>query len=258
MKDTLFSNSFSFRLLTHKQAHHTDNSMGTPSHFIARMKCGSVRFVCLDGKEMVAQGGDVFYLPMGLKYHSYWTPSPDRGVAQWESYGFTNFPNADEMHYAMQILHPSDTAISYLDALAKDKRVCASSVGWLYLFLGELLPTMQEKDPDPQARLFAKAKQYIATHNDLKVGRLARHCNMSESGLYAFFRRYANTTPIALKHQLLVEEAIRLLGSTDLSIEEISRSLHFSSSAYFRKIVKEQTGKTPVELRREHYHADSL
>ena len=98
----------------------------------------------------------------------------------------------------------------------------------------------------------------MALHPDFKVGDLARHCSMSESGLYAFFREYAGTTPIDMKHRMKVEQAIGLLATTDLSIEEISDRLKFSSAAYFRKIVKEQTGKTPSALRREYYLADRL
>lgn len=251
MKDVNFCNSFSFRLLTMKQAHHTDNSAGIPCHFVARMKSGVARFACLDGEEITVRRGDIFYLPMGLKYHSHWTPDGDESLTQWESYSFTVFPNANDCHYKMQILHPSTEAITYLDALEESLVVNATTVGYLYLFLGDVLPQMYEKDPDPRALLFAKAKRYISDYPDRKVGQLARYCNMSESGLYAFFRNYANTTPIDVKHQIKVEKAMHLLSATDLSIEEISRQLKFSSSAYFRKIFKEQTGKTPTELRRE-------
>ena len=259
MNDIFFYNSFSFRTLILKQYHHTDNSSGIPCHFIARMRSGSARFVTLDGEEMTVVRGDTFYLPMGLKYHSYWTPDgSDEPSAEWESYGFKTFPHPVKTHYKMQRLSPDAESASYLDQIYESKAVSPSSVGWLYLFLGKLLPQMEEKNPDPQAQLLAKAKRYIAERDDFKVSELARHCSMSESGLYAFFRSYAHTTPIDMKHQLKVEQAVQLLSSTDLSIEEISARLKFSSSAYFRKIVKEQTGKTPSTLRRENYLAERL
>ena len=203
--------------------------------------------------------GAIFYLPIGLQYHSYWTPGEGGDqIAEWESYGFQTFPNLTNTQYKMQILHPDEQAVFCLDQLYRDQTVSPSSVGWLYLLLGRLLPSMKEENPDPQARLLAKAKEYIASHQDFKVGELARHCNMSESGIYAFFREYAGTTPIEMKHRMKVERAIQLLSTTDLSIEEISDQLKFSSSAYFRKIVKEQTGKTPSLLRREHALTDRL
>jgi AraC-like DNA-binding protein len=213
----------------------------------------------LTGEEMRVQQGDIFYLPQGLQYHSYWeSATKDSSVAEWESYGFHFFPNSNETCYKMQILHCDQESISYLDQLNKNHLVSPSSVGWLYLFLGKILPQMEEEIPDPRAQLLTRAKQFMLQNPDFKVGDLARYCGISESGLYAFFRNYAKTTPIAMKNQMKVENAIGLLSSTDLSIEEISDSLKFSSPAYFRKVVKEQTGKTPSALRRENKISDLL
>ena len=74
---------------------------------------------------------------------------------------------------------------------------------------------------------------------------------MSESSLYAFFRSYANTTPVQVKNAMLVERAVTLLGSTDLPIEVISDRVGFQSVAYFRRLLRAHTGKTPGAIRRE-------
>ena len=254
MDHILFYKSFSFRSLSVKSGHHTDNSMGIPCHFIARMRQGSVRFVTLTGEEMSLHRGDVFYLPQGLKYHSYWESDSQSGsVIEWDSYSFTVFPNPDDLRYPMQKLTCDADALLHLDVIHQNLTVSPTSIGHLYLFLGCVLPQMREENPDPQAQLLARAKQYMIQNPDFKVGDLARYCGISESGLYAFFRNYAKTTPIDMKNQMKVDTAIQLLSSTALSVEEISQTLKFSSSAYFRKIVKEQTGKTPTELRREQY-----
>ena len=78
---------------------------------------------------------------------------------------------------------------------------------------------------------------------------LARHCRVSESGLYAAFRCVKGYTPVEAWHRVLVERAEVLLTSTDLSVEEISRRLGFCPASYFRKIVRRVTGSTPRELR---------
>lgn len=151
----------------------------------------------------------------------------------------------------MQKLFPSETALSYLNRIALSHEERVSAVGFLYAFLGEVFPTMQRDDPDPMRDLFSKARHYIYTHPDFKVPELARHCGMSESGLYAFFRSHAKTSPIEEKNHILVGRAVTLLGSTDLSIEEISDRIGFQSVAYFRKVLKRHTGKTPTEIRAE-------
>ena len=43
-------------------------------------------------------------------------------------------------------------------------------------------------------------------------------------------------SPIVYKHNILIQHALDMLIHTDLSIEEISVKLGFSSANYFRKI----------------------
>ena len=83
------------------------------------------------------------------------------------------------------------------------------------------------------------------------MSELARHCNMSESGIYAFFKKHMQDTPIGVKNRIKARRAVTMLETTNLSVEEISESLGFSSSAYFRKKIKEITGKTPQKIRKE-------
>ena len=54
-----------------------------------------------------------------------------------------------------------------------------------------------------------------------------------------------------MKQEILCEKAVQLLTTTDLSVEEISNRLLFSSSSYFRKIFKKYTGKTPRQIRKD-------
>ena len=249
MDNTLFYNSFGFRMLSAKKCRHTDNSRGIDCHFLARMQRGTARFVTCSGEEMELAAGDVFYLPLGLCYHSYWTPLD--GSVEWESYAFLCFPDRSGKQYAMQRLEASTALHASLDALAADMRVSPKSVAHLYAALGEALPRMRESTPDPRRDLYAKARSYIHAHPDLRVPELARHCGMSESGLYAFFKSYAGTTPITEKNRILAGRAVTLLGTTDLPIEVISERVGFQSVAYFRRIVKAEYGRTPTELRRE-------
>ncbi|MBQ9085790.1 MAG: helix-turn-helix transcriptional regulator [Clostridia bacterium] len=211
----------------------------------------------MSGEEIFLNPGDVFYLPLGLRYRSYWCIDSD-GRVEWDSYAFTEIPAANDPKYTMQILKPDGEAVRYLDQLSLDQTVSPTSIGLLYLFLGRVMTKMTEDHLDPKESLLAKAKRFIVSHPQFTVPELARHCGVSESGIYSLFHSYAGMTPIEMKNQIKVEKAIQLLSSTDMSIEEISTQLQFSSSAYFRKIVKAQTGKTPTKIRKEHYLTDSF
>ena len=58
------------------------------------------------------------------------------------------------------------------------------------------------------------------------------------------------TAPNSYRQKVLCDKASEILATTDLSIEEISSMLKFSSAAYFRKIFKEHTGTTPSGFRK--------
>ena len=252
MEQMLFCKTFTFRTIRLESFRHTDNSAGISCHFVARMNSGSGIIRALSGEELHLRAGDIFYLPKGLQYHSYWTidETGDRSVC-WESYGFTHFPVPNETRYAMQKIYPSAAAIQWLDRLAQDQTVSPASVGYLYLFLSEVLLDFRIAEPTPKAALFQTAFNYIQQHENFAVPELARVCGISESGLYALFRDYAHTTPIEIKHRIIAEHAIALLTTTDLKVEMIASTLGLCSSAYLRRILKKQTRRTPSQIRKE-------
>jgi AraC-like DNA-binding protein len=96
-----------------------------------------------------------------------------------------------------------------------------------------------------------RAEDDIESHfkENLSIKTLAEFCNLSESHFFTLFKKQTGLTPIQYKHNLLVQNAIDMLTSTDKTIEEISEELNFSSSNYFRKIFTSITGHTPKEYR---------
>lgn len=252
MEQILFCKTFSFRTIRLESFHHTDNSAGIPCHFVARMRSGSGIIRALSGEELHLQPGDIFYLPMGLQYHSYWTidKTGDRSVS-WESYGFTHLPIPNDTRYTMQKISPSVEAIQWLDRLVQDQTVSPASVGYLYLFLSEVLPHLRVSEINQKTALLQTAFDYIGQHPSFTAPELARVCCISESGLYALFRDYAHTTPIEIKHRLTAEHAIALLTTTDLTVERIASTLGLCSSAFLRRILKKQTGRTPSQIRKD-------
>ena len=240
----IFNNSF-------LRYRHTDNSHGIDCHFLAYMRRGSALLVPCQGRELSLSPGDIFYLPQGLRYHSYWygDEAADHRV-EWDSYAFTYWPAPAGGRYAPQIIRTDDEGLVLLENLLQTPFEPMRSSGHLYLFLSHVLPTLQPDASDPHAALLEHIKAYMAQHLDESVEEVAHHCNVSPSTLYQLFRERSAVSTTAWRHQVRVERAVTLLRTTDLSVEQISEQTGFCSAGYFRRIVKELTGQSPREIRR--------
>jgi AraC-like DNA-binding protein len=257
MKHIYFSKPFVFSLHSFQNLRHTDNSAGIDVHYVARMRSGSARIRALSGEEIALETGDIFYLPQGLCYHSYWYPAKTGTKrVEWESYAFSFLPSEQGREYALQKVVAGEEAVAHLDALfdalQKKQPVTSASVGHLYLFLDTVLPAMRVSSyDDPSAEILQRAISYISKNPDFRVSELAKFCNVSESGLYGIFRSRAGASPIDIKNRILIERACDLLVTTDQSVEQIATKLGFCSSAYFRKIFVRTVGSPPRQFRKE-------
>lgn len=247
MNDALFSSCFAFLELRMDRYHYTDNRKGSPMHYIGFMRDGHARIVS-ERRTIEITAGQPFYIPKALPYQSYWYGSD---LIRFDSYGFDVLPALESRAYPLQLLPQDAELLSQIDQLAADKRICSRTLGLFFTLLGELIPRMETEAADRSQRLIEASKEYLYRRPDAQVSEVAQHCGVSESGLYAAFSRSGLTTPNTLRQKILSERAVELLTSTDLSIEEISSRLNFSSTSYFRKILKKHTGKTPSEIRKD-------
>ena len=66
------------------------------------------------------------------------------------------------------------------------------------------------------------------------------------------FQKYLNTTPMEHIRQYRIEKGYQLLIRTNKCIVEISRECGMNCS-YFSRRIREETGLTPLECRRDYY-----
>ena len=230
---------------------HTDNSGGIQNHFLARMRRGTARIVPLRGKELTLAVGDIFYLPRGLCYHSYWygdEMGDDR--AEWDTFAFTYLPEFSGKRFAPQIIQPEETVEQLWGHLMQCRDDTMSASGLLYQLFGYAYDRLEQTDTDPQRALLERVKAYMAANPQDGVEEVARRCHLSTSAIYRLFREHADMTTTEWKNRCRVQRAYSMLTSTDLSVEEISQRLGFCSATYFRKVVKQITGHSPSDIRR--------
>jgi len=226
---------------------HTDMSAGSPYHYLAYMREGYGRIEAA-GIELDLVPGDFFYIPLGLPYHSYWKNS---GMIRFDSFGFSNFPLFPSHTYPLQRISPSSQTLALTEMLYQNKAPSYRTLGLFHLLLDSVLPSMQTSPVSSQMNAVLQAEQYMAQHPEESMPQVARHCTISESGLYAAFRAVRGYPPVFARQKFLIEKAVALLSSTDLTVDEISLQLGFHSPTYFRRIFLLHTGKRPSDIRKE-------
>ena len=249
MNNTQFLNSFQFRRRQRYKHFVTDHfkTNGSPGHHIVQMIKGSAKIKSRN-KIITLSAGDIFYIPNGLKYHSFWYGDENDEIV-FNSLRFYHFPMLDNYKFSLQKIDCPPSSIALFREITDDMTVNCTTVGKLYLFLGEVMPQM-ELEGRHHIDIAEIAADYMNTHTDFLISDVAEYCKVSESTLYSIFKKAYKMTPIEKKQQIFCERASELLVTTELSIEEISDTLGFSSSSYFRKIFKKHTNKTPMQVRK--------
>lgn len=251
MNNTQFINDFGFvRYQKNKSYRYTGyaKNNGAPAHYIVRLVKGSVKIKSQAKTISIAQG-EIFYIPKGLKYQSFWRVNMENQLI-FDAYGFQYFPKRDDYNYTLQKITCTPEAQKRLVHIAESMSVDCTTVGELYLFLGEVLHQM-EYEAKSSYDLAEIAVGYMRNNIQFRIADVAKHCDVSESTLYTVFKRTYHKTPVEMKQMILCERASELLTATNLSVEEISGRLCFSSSSYFRKIFRKCTGKTPLQVRKD-------
>lgn len=246
MNNTLFSNYFAFLDLRMEKYHYTDNRKGSPRHYIGLIRSGHARIVAKK-RTIEVQAGQPFYIPKDLPYQSYWYAD---GPIRLDSYGFDIMPDAEDRIFQLQLLPEDPEILSLIDRLSADKRISSHSLGIFFTLLEKIVPLLEPDVEDRFMQLFSSVEDFFYQFPDAQVADAAHHCNISESGLYAAFSRNGKMTPNELRQKILTQKAVELLTSTDLSMEDISSTLNFSSTSYFRKVLRKYTGKSPSQIRK--------
>ena len=247
MDQQLFYQGFSFKENHRMIRHVTDASHGSCRHYIACLKKGEARFISKT-EEIILQPGDYIYVPYHCRYQSIWTGKPE---IIYDHIGFRYFPEKDLRPMPMQKLKMNDELRALCAGIVAAQAVSCQTVGMLYQALAVLLPGMEKETLTPRQEAAEMATQMIRKNPEIKAPELAKGCGMSESSLYSAFKEFYGITPVEMKHRILAEKAEEMLLDTENTVEEISRMLKLSSAAYLRKILREQLGKTPKEIRRD-------
>ena len=246
MNDIEFYKSFRFKEYTYDRPGGANNLAGVPLHFIGYLKRGHGTLISDNGRIDLLTG-DLFYIPKGCKYRSYWFGDES---TVFDSLGFEYFPLSDKNGFVMQKIEWTEEISTLYSPFLMSKELNATSIGFLYKLLGALEKIMTESPVSKKKSIVDKAISMINDDPSLTMAEHAARLGISESLLYSYFRSELGKKPNLVRQEALCKNAISLLTTTNLKIEEICDKVGISSASYFRKLLFAITGKTPSEIRK--------
>lgn len=92
---------------------------------------------------------------------------------------------------------------------------------------------------------------FIQAHyaEDVSLQSIANAASISRSEASRCFQSYLHTSPVNYLLKYRVERSMQLLRDSNMTVEAVALECGFSSSAYFCKLFRAQTGMTPKQYR---------
>ena len=177
-------------------------------------------------------------------------------------------PLAADTGHELLVLTPDDPAqAETLHRIDESLRLDEDAFGYemrlqamltdIWLRLAEQVRPPQNAAPRPSGD--EKMKQmmvYINTHyaERITTPMIAAAAYCSERECYRTFQNCLHTTPTEYLRNVRLQSACKLLMETDTPVTEIAQACGLGSSSYFGRLLRQDTGLTPLEYRAKWQH----
>ncbi len=208
-----------------------------------------------DGRIFVAQSGDIVYTPMGSEYRVQLSDFQD---AASHTIGI-NFFLYDEqgedvlLSEQIQVFHdPQNPMLPMLfkNALRNDN---PNQFVQNRILLMEILCALASQSPEKsQPDHITKALRYLSEHIEKNptVAELAGLCHISQVYFRKQFKEYVGVSPCEYRNALRLSRAISYLEYGEISVQEISDMLGYSTVSHFIKEFKQRYDCSPLKYRK--------
>lgn len=246
MKEFGYISALDMRELKFESTYTTGSLQSYARPCIGYLKRGMGKFFC-NGNTYFAHEGDLIYIAKDTKYYSIWYGEPE---IDFYSISFDFAQPYAFYDYRFQVLksYPCEIPDALFEANSRDPM---RALSLMYALLADLYQRMETEQVSVQSGAVEQAIIHIENHytEPLIIDTLCKTCHLSRSSLFDAFKRRTGVSPIVYKHNLMIQHALDMLTHTDLTVDEISQRVGFSSSNYFRTVFTKMTGKTPKSVR---------
>lgn len=222
-------------------------------------------FLFLDGYEItytdksgdiaVAHSGDVVYAPVGSEYRADLFKSDDDNA---HTIGI-NFMLLNEegepvrLSDTIQVFHPMEESnISMLFTQAANDDFERSYIQKRILLFRIIEMLSPENKIQRNKSLIAPGLNYLSGHigENPCVAVLAKECSISEGYFRKVFKDCVKMSPVEYRNKLRLDRASTYLEYGDISVQEISDTLGYSTVSHFIKEFKKFYGVSPLKYRK--------
>lgn len=132
--------------------------------------------------------------------------------------------------------------------------IIRSHLNIMLLKLTEFYETKSGKSSNNDSIIIHSLSHLVDSYfiQEQKLGFYTSAFNISESQLNEICNRHFNCSLKKILQNRLMQEARKLLLSSELSVSEIAFKLNFEDNSYFNKVFKSKTGLTPKKFRDIH------
>ena len=247
MSNWEYVSHFEMRELEFNKTYTTGSLQSYSRPCIGYLKHGLGKFF-YNGNTYFAREGDLIYIAKDTKYYSIWYGEPK---IDFYSISFEYSHPYAYYDYRFQILkdYPRELFDKMYASYGHDP---LQTLSHMYALLSDIYPKMKTDSLPIQNGEIERAIIHIETNyaEPLEIDTLCKLCHLSRSSLFELFKRRVGVSPITYKHNVMIQHALDMLSHTDMTVDEISQRVGFSSSNYFRTVFSKLTGKKPKDVRR--------
>lgn len=225
-------------------------------------------FYCTEGKGVISVNGkkytlhknEAFCIPKNQS-HFYYACDDDPWSILW-----VHFKGEDTKYFPLEecrVVHFSTEAsinrmFFLFDLLFRVLDVSYYSLGnFIYIsqVLGLILAEVYRREKPKSVSLENRQVTHIIRfmyknlHKNLTLQQILKEFNCSKSHLNDIFQKATQHSPMDFYINLKMQEACKLLRSTDLLVYEVAEKLHYKDQYYFSRIFKKIIGVSPSEYR---------